>query len=254
MKTMRMRNQLLASLVFLAGLAFPAAQGQQPQEIAHRIFDRTNQDRSARGLPALRWNAALAAAAQAHAEWMVREGAISHRFPNEPDLLTRAAQAGAHFQAIAENVATGPGADAIEDEWMHSTPHRTNILDPKMNALGVGVGERGGTVYAVEDFSQSSETLSTQQVEERVGELLRGLGIDPSAPGAPAEAACPAGRGIPPGAKSMVRFQTPNLQELPPQVAAQIRGGHFARAAVGACAPDASQGNFTTYRVAILLY
>ena len=250
----RMRNQLLCSFFLLVGLAFSGAQGQQLQETAHHIFELTNQDRSARGLPPLRWNVTLAAAAQAHADWMVREGAISHRFPGEPDLLTRAAQAGAHFQAIAENVATGPRADAIEEEWMHSTPHRTNILDPKMNALGVGVGERGGMVYAVEDFSESSEALNLQQVEQRIRELLRAESIDPSAPAAQAEAACPAGSSMPPGPKSMVRFQTPNLQELPPQVAAQILNGHFVRAAVGACAPDASQGNFTVYRVAILLY
>lgn len=249
-----MRNQLLCSFFLLTGLAFSGAHGQQVQETAHRIFDLTNQDRSARGLPPLRWDATLAAAAQTHADRMLREGAISHRFPGEPDLLTRAAQAGAHFQAIAENVATGPGAGAIEEEWMHSTAHRTNILDPKMNALGVGAGERGGTVYAVEDFSESSETLTLQQVEQRIRELLRAESINPSAPAAPAEAACPAGGSIQPGAKSMVRFQTPSLQELPPQVAAQIRKGHFTQAAVGACAPDASQGNFTLYRVAILLY
>lgn len=42
----RMRNQLLYSLFLLIGVAFPAAQGQQLQETAHRIFELTNQDRS----------------------------------------------------------------------------------------------------------------------------------------------------------------------------------------------------------------
>lgn len=253
MRGMDGRLRAVCSLFLLAGLFAAVAYGQS-QETARRIFDLTNQDRAARGLPPLQWDAALASAAQTHAAWMVREGAISHRFPGEPDLLTRTADAGAHFQAIAENVAIGPRADAIEDEWMHSMPHRTNILDPKMNALGVGIAERDGTLYAVEDFSEASEVLGPEQVERRVRELLRARGIDPSAPAEPAEQACAPGHGIPAGAKSMVRFQTPNLQQLPPQVAAQIEKGHFARAAVGACAPDAAQGAFTVYRVAILLY
>lgn len=252
-KRISARTRQLWSALLLVGLGLPIAQAQ-PQDSAHRIFDLTNQDRAARGLAPLRWNDALAAAAQAHAQRMVRAGALSHRFPDEPDLMTRAAHAGAHFQAIAENVALGPNPEGIEEEWMHSTPHRTNILDPKMNALGVGVAERGGTVYAVEDFSESSEALTVPEVEQRFRELLRAQNVDPSAPTDAAVQACEAGRGFPPGARSVVRFQTPDVTQLPGQVMQQIRSGHFAKAAVGACAPDASQGSFTTYRVAILFY
>lgn len=253
MTVIPMRAQAFCSAILFAALGVSVAHAQ-PEGSARRIFDLTNQDRSARGLQPLRWSAALAAAAQTHAEWMAREGALSHRFPGEPDLATRAAQAGGHFQAIAENVALGPNPQGIEQVWMHSTPHRTNILDPRMNALGVGVAERDGTMYAVEDFSESSEALSSTQAEQRVRELLHAQNIDASAPAEPAERACEPGRGIPSGAKSMVRFQTPDLTRLPDPVAQQIRNGHFTRAAVGACAPDQTQGNFTTYRVAILFY
>ncbi len=91
---------------------------------------------------------------------MLREPNLSHQYPGEPDLMTRAAHAGAHFRAIAENIALGPTPDSLENQWMHSTPHRTNILDPKMNALGVAVLRRGPNLYAVEDFAQTNEALT----------------------------------------------------------------------------------------------
>jgi uncharacterized protein YkwD len=50
----------------------------------------------------------LAAAARRHCLRMAAEGPISHRYEGEPDLSERAAQAGAHFSLIEENVAVGP--------------------------------------------------------------------------------------------------------------------------------------------------
>ena len=67
----------------------------------------------------------------------------------------RGGAAGAHFRSIAENVAMAPSPQALEQEWMHSTPHRNNILDPHMNAIGVGLVKQGGNYYAVEDFADT---------------------------------------------------------------------------------------------------
>jgi hypothetical protein len=232
------------------------AHAQSRDSAALQIFTLTNQDRQKRGLPALRWEPALAAAAQGHADHMVRERSLSHQYPGEAELTARAAAAGAHFQAIAENVAAGPNPESIEEEWMNSTPHRTNILDPGMNAIGIAVAKRGGSLYAVEDFELSSESLTREQVEQRVRELLREQNVDPTAPGAAAEQACIMSHGIPQGsdARSIVRFETADLGQLPDQVARQIRNGDFRKAAVGACSEQSGQTNFTTYRVAILFY
>lgn len=233
-----------------------AGHAQARPNDARQIFDLTNQDRQQRGLPLLRWDDALARAAQGHADRMVSERTLSHQYPGEPELLARAAAAGAHFRAIAENIATGPAPGAIENEWMHSTAHRTNILDAKMDALGVAVARVDGTLYAVEDFEQSSEVLTREQAEQRVRELLRAQNVDASAPAEPAEQACAMEHGIPQGVnvRSLVRFETPDLTQLPAQVLQQISGKDFRKASVGACAPGASQASFTTYRLAILFY
>ena len=243
---------VLAMLACVAGAAAARAQ----ENPARAIFQLTNEDRKEQGLPALQWNDALAAAAQAHAERMAREGALSHQFPGEAPLMQRASQAGAHFEAIAENVAEAPDAEGVEQAWMHSTPHRTNILDPKMNALGIGVVEQGGALYAVEDFAQASATLTTQQVEQNVQSMLREMGIDPSLAATQAEQACVLQHGFPPGAtpRTMVRFQSPDMQQLQAQLRQQVHAGTYTKAAVGACAPIGVQGAFTMYRVAVLLY
>ena len=253
---MTQSNGRTPRILLLAALLIAPATHAQPQGTARRILDLTNQDRQEHGLPALRWDAPLAASAQAHADRMAREPALSHQYSGESELMTRAASAGAHFQAIAENIAMGPSPQSIEQGWMHSSAHRTNILDPRMNAIGIAVAERGGSLYAVEDFDQSSEVLTREQVEQRVRELLRAQNVDPSAPAGPAEQACSIDRGIPQGsnARSIIRFETPDLTQLPSQVAQQIRGGDFRKAAVGACAQQPAQANFTTYRVAILFY
>jgi hypothetical protein len=139
---------------------------------------------------------------------------------------------------------------------MQSTAHRTNILDPRMNAIGIAVAERAGSLYAVEDFEQSSEALTQERVEQRVRELLREQNVDPTVAGGPAEQACSMGHGIPEGsnARSIVLFETADLTQLPSKVVQQIRGGDFKKAAVGACSPQPSQANFITYHVAILFY
>lgn len=223
---------------------------------ARHIFELTNRDREDRGLQPLRWNASLATAAQVHAGRMSGERFLSHEYPGEGSVGTRAAQAGAHFQAVAENIATGPSASAIEAEWMNSAPHRRNILDPQMNAIGVGLVEKGGNLYAVEDFAFASEALSAAQIESRVGGLLRKEGIDPSAPREAAAQACMSSDGYPRGGtgKLVIRFDTPNLNELPSGVEGSVRNGGYHRASVAACEGGSRQGNFTTYRVAIVLY
>ena len=248
---------LMGACLIPAALSALPATTQQPDAMAQKIFDLTNRDRAAHDLPPLHWDPALAAAAAAHADRMKEEKTLSHQYPDEPDLTGRAAHAGARFQALAENIAMGPSAEALEKQWMNSVPHRTNILDPQMNAIGIAVWERSGYVYAVEDFASAPEALTQQQVEQKVEDLLRDQKINPSGPRSVAEQACLMQNGMPDGTsetgpvRAIVRFQTPDLSKLPTQIADQLRTGQFTKAAVGACK---SQGAFTAYRVAVLLY
>lgn len=244
--------------IAIAATAIPGAYAQEgpaQSDAARQIFSLTNQDRAAQGLPPLQWSPGLERSAQAHAEIMAQEPELSHDYPGEPDLLARAKQAGVPFQTIAENIAAGWSAEQIDNAWMHSPSHRRNILDPRLNALGVAVVSHGGHLYAVEDFARMVQTLSIQQVEEQVQALLRQDNVNASTPAGPAEQACRIGHGLPqsPTVRAVVRFQTSDLSQLPSAVLQEIHAKNLTRAAVGACAPPAGE-DFTTYRVAILFY
>ena len=71
---------------------------------------------------------------------------------------------------------SGPSPQAIEQEWMNSAPHRANILDPRMNVIGIGIVKKGGSYYAVEDFADGVAELGPEQIEKKVGALLAAAG------------------------------------------------------------------------------
>jgi uncharacterized protein YkwD len=142
---------LVISLVLsAAGLAQNKAAGPERE-----LFNATNRERLAHGLPALQWNEALAVAARKHAGEMAHKDALSHQFPGEPSLPSRVKQAGAHFIWLSENVALGPSPSLIHAQFVKSPPHRANILDTDMHAIGIGIVERNGQLFAVEDFSNA---------------------------------------------------------------------------------------------------
>ena len=61
----------------------------------------------------------------------------------------------ARFTWLSENVDEGPNPTAIHHSFMKSPQHRTNILDSDMDSAGIGVAERNGQMFAVEDFSKA---------------------------------------------------------------------------------------------------
>ena len=251
---MRWKNGLL-----LASLIASSVWAQDPQSASpaeQHLLDATNQVRTDRGLPPLHWDPSLAYAAHAHAELMIRQNQLSHQYPGEPDLTARAGQAGAHFQAIAENVAMGPGAAAIQKQWMESEPHRNNILDPKMTSIGISVVEKRGYLYAVEDFANGVVSLTPDEVEQKIGALLKERGIAPTGPKRDARQTCEMQSGIAGGSHpgAVVRWQGPDMSKLPEVLEQRVQSGQYRTAAIGACTGSNPEQGFTSYRVAVLLY
>ncbi len=151
---MRIRTRLAAGMVGI--MLCWSAYSQTPVSQAEReLFASVNQARRAQGLAPLRWDDALAAAARRHAEVMAKRGSAQHGFEGEPSLSSRVKQAGARFSWLSENVTQGPTPRFIHSQFMNSPPHRANILDRDMDSIGVGVAERGGQLFAVEDLSQA---------------------------------------------------------------------------------------------------
>ena len=151
---MRRLTQLAIVVLIAASLQQTQAQtGAAASEL--ELLASANRVRKAQGLPGLKWNEALATAARKHAAAMAQHASAEHGYPGEPALAARAAQAGAKFSWLAENVCQGARIEAIEAEFLNSPKHRANILDSDMDSIGVGVVERNGQLFAVEDFSKA---------------------------------------------------------------------------------------------------
>ncbi len=146
-KKLAVLSQLLALSTVL--WAQPGASAKE-----RKVFEAANRERREQGLPALKWNSALAAAARAHAKEMARHDEVSHRLPGEPSLPSRAARAGAHFTWLSENVVKARSAAEAHTQFVKSPAHRANLLDRDMNLVGIGAVERGGQWFVVQDFAQ----------------------------------------------------------------------------------------------------
>jgi len=195
-RTREISNDLDARIVRLVTIAFLVAVlfssprvtvNAVPQTFnAERaLLEDANRERVAQGLAPLRWNANLAAAAHVHALQMVQHNTLSHQFSGEAPLQDRARSAGARFTEVAENVAEGPSAEMIHASWMHSPPHRANLLDPELTDIGIAVAVgapgpgsgRGPMLFAVQDFSQAVPELSLNEQEHEVASALAARGL-----------------------------------------------------------------------------
>ena len=237
------------ALVFAAGLPIHAQSAE-----ARQLLQATNADRAQHGLAPLRWDPALASAAQAHAAQMARAGSLSHQFPGEPDLATRAGRMGAHFSTVAENVAVAPNPRVVEDEWMHSPPHRHNILDARLNQVGIGLVRQGESLWAVEDFSAAVAQMGSTDIEHQVEQLVARRGIRQVGSSAAARQTCAMEHGFAgPRPNFVMRWQGSDLSRLPDVLEEKISSGRFQSAVVGACSAGDKSG-FTSYRIAVLLF
>lgn len=226
---------------------------------AEQLFALANQARAQAGVGPLNWDPDLAQAALAHCRRMAFEGPIAHRYAGEPDVSGRAAQAGAHFSLIEENVAIGPSPEGIQDEWMHSRGHRSNLLSPDVDRVGIAVLSARGILYAVADYSHAVLALDREQVEAQVASLIRRSSVEVLRDPTLARQACATDNGLPHASSGaqprfVMRWQDSDLRHLPQPLTDHLRSGNYRWAAVGSCAPQSAQNSFTAYRLAVLLY
>lgn len=119
--------------------AAPSAAPATENALAVRMMTRLNFYRVRHKLAPLRWNAALARAAEAHARDMAVHGNFSHVGSDGSRIGARASRAGYRWQRIGENIAGGQREpETVVDDWMQSPGHRANILEPDYRDAGVG--------------------------------------------------------------------------------------------------------------------
>ncbi|MGC9158126.1 MAG: CAP domain-containing protein [Terracidiphilus sp.] len=261
-QTMALCLALAAAAAWAQTPPYPSFQVQSSpslQAAARQLAALINRDRMAQGIRPLQWDPALAEAARRHCWRMVEEGTIAHRYDDEPSLSNRAAEAGARFSLIEENVAVGPDPSAIETAWMHSPGHRANLLNPGIDRVGAAAVADHGVLYAVADFARAVPALTREQVEAAIASLVRVSGVAVLPDPAAARAACSTDQGVPTSISGVLprfimRWQGSDLNRLPGDLAEKLASGSYRQAAIGSCPPHEEQGGFTAYRVAVLLY
>jgi hypothetical protein len=117
-------------------------------QIQRDFLARTNQERAARGLPALQWDPTLANYA---GNWSNNMAVNGFRHSNIGALL-------GPYNFIGENIAKGSvnmHVGALHGALMRSQGHRDNILAPGFTKIGIGVTcVAGDAVYVTEDFGR----------------------------------------------------------------------------------------------------
>ncbi|WP_272459497.1 CAP domain-containing protein [Polyangium jinanense] len=99
--------------------------------------------------PALALHPSLRAAARAHSLDMSTRNYFDHVTPEGRTVEQRAQAAGfSHPTMMGENIGSGrPTAAGAVEQWMASTQHCKNIMNPKFRHIGVGYATRQGSTY-----------------------------------------------------------------------------------------------------------
>ena len=243
----------LATATFVFLVASASAQIPPRNESERELFELLNHERVANHLPELKWDDALFKAARKHALLMLDLNIMEHQLPSEPGLEERIAAAGARFTFIAENIALGKDSATIHSGWMHSPGHRANILSPRVTSVGIAVVRGTAGLFAVQDFSQAFANESLEQQEKQVASLLTAKGLHVTGVPDDARKSCDGNVGSLGHSGALIRFETGDLSEIPPDLEKKIRGEPYRNVAVGACrTPD--DAGFARYKIALLFF
>jgi Cysteine-rich secretory protein family len=119
-----------------------------------QMLDLVNQERAKSGANPLKLNEKLDKAANEHTLDQANSNKMSHDGSNGSKFGDRLKNDGYLFSFAAENVAAGQ-TDPIQvmKSWMNSPGHRENILNPKLEEIGVGSAtSKDGKLFWTQDF------------------------------------------------------------------------------------------------------
>ncbi|GIE74593.1 hypothetical protein Aph02nite_05430 [Actinoplanes philippinensis] len=134
--------------------AAPAVPGS-PSAAQQQILALVNEKRKAAGCDPVTLDHRLSEAAGRHAADMARRGYFDHESPSGERAGRRVTDAGYTWSRYGENIAKGQGsAHRVMADWMKSPGHRENILDCRLDQMGVGLAVAADdTPYWVQDFA-----------------------------------------------------------------------------------------------------
>ena len=112
-----------------------------------------NAERASRGLAPLAFDDRLCAIARSHAEDMVQRSYFGHSTPEGVSPFERMNRAHYRFSYAGENIALDQNVAAAGNALWQSSEHRSNILEPHFERVGIAaVNSTDGEIFVV-DFS-----------------------------------------------------------------------------------------------------
>ncbi|MDJ0708478.1 MAG: CAP domain-containing protein [Leptolyngbyaceae cyanobacterium MO_188.B28] len=103
------------------------------------VLQLTNNERAQAGLDPLTLDLQLSQAAYNHSVDMAHHDYFGHTGSDGSASWNRITAAGYEYQTAAENIAAGyPTAATVFQAWMNSPEHRSNILNPNFDHVGIG--------------------------------------------------------------------------------------------------------------------
>jgi uncharacterized protein YkwD len=159
--------------------------------LANEVFNLVNKERRAVGVSPLTRAVELDRAAQKYARYMAEARFFSHDAPDGTSPSTRLMAEGYRGTICGENLAAGqPTPQTVMTAWMNSSGHRSNILHPSFNEIGIGCAVIPGSplrIYWVKNFglrerrdqtpAATLEAHVTQEcphsAQKRTGSILR---------------------------------------------------------------------------------
>jgi len=133
-----------------------------------QLLDLVNREREKAGAGKLEWNDRLAQAALKHSRLLDEHQDLSHQFAGEASLQERIGATGVRFNSVAENVAEAPDVLTAHQGLMNSPGHRTNILNPAYNAIGISIVQHGQQLFVTQDFAHILVSYSEKDFRDAV--------------------------------------------------------------------------------------
>ncbi|GAB1361415.1 hypothetical protein MASR1M32_06510 [Rhodobacter sp.] len=149
-----MLKRLGTALVLVVMATGAASACQRPagaKTIEAEVANWINAERAKKGLSKLGISSQLTAMAEAHACDMAKRGFFDHQGPGGPSFQRRLNRSGYDYSAAVENIAfsnAGGSAPAMRS-WKKSAQHWKNLMDRRLDDMGVAVAISGDTIYYV---------------------------------------------------------------------------------------------------------
>ena len=138
---------LLLTAALVVGAPAAPAHASRSTDNRDRMLHLINATRVKHGRRPLRLNVALSRSAWEHSYRMWESGTLYHT----SNLSGRVVNSwGA--TCWGEDLGMGSSLRQIRRMWMHSAPHRANMLSRRFTHIGIGIVQRGTTYWVTADF------------------------------------------------------------------------------------------------------